>query len=183
MTNRLTFAITFHTPFRVATGFASAGRDAAVDQADPLPSGGMKGVMRAAASRILSLSQDDAHEVFGSVAQPCPWSWDPVRFTEQPGTGVRYRVAIDPETGTALRDHIQMAEVHLSNANAEFSITQTGLIRDDRLEHHRLILTCAARAVHSLGSQRRRGLGWVTVTGGVPLDVDRLNELPALGGH
>lgn len=183
MTDRLTFSITFHTPFRVATGHASEGRDAVVDRLDPLPSGGMKGVMRAAATGVLGLSQDDADEVFGSVAQPCPWSWDPVRFADAPGMGVRYRVAIDPKTGTALRDHIQMAEVHLSNASAEFSISQTGIIAADRLERQRLILTCAACAVHSLGAQRRRGLGWVTITGGIALDMQRINDLRAFGGQ
>lgn len=183
MRDLLQFTVTFHAPFRVATGHASAGLDAAVDHHDPLPRDGMKGVMRAAAGSLLGLSQGDVDEVFGSAAQPCPWSWDSVTFATPLGTGVRHRVAIHPETGTALRDQIQMAEVHLPRAGAAFSISQTGVIGADRLDRHRLILTCAARAVHSLGAQRRRGLGWVTIAGGVPLDAQQIDHLRALGGQ
>ena len=41
----------------------------------------------------------------------------------------------------------------------------------ERVQRHELVLRAAARAVVSLGGERRRGAGWVSIT-----DTDRTDE-------
>ncbi len=71
----LEFAIRFHTPFRISTGYARPGFDAGVDAHRPLPSSSLKGAMRATALRLLQPRSDVVDAVFGSTAAECPWLW------------------------------------------------------------------------------------------------------------
>ncbi|GGZ83507.1 hypothetical protein GCM10010389_21700 [Streptomyces echinoruber] len=82
----------------------------------------------------------------------------------------RARVGLDPATGTALGDHLVIAE-EMSAATARFTVTRVGplpLAPDGRPwlglteEDHFAVLACAAAGVHELGAGRRRGLGWVS---------------------
>ena len=93
------FRITFHGPFRVATGEARDGLDAAVDERQPLPATSLKGVM-AAAALALGVPDDVADAVFGTAQSGSPWSWTSARFEVPPVARARARVAIDPDTGT-----------------------------------------------------------------------------------
>jgi CRISPR/Cas system CSM-associated protein Csm3 (group 7 of RAMP superfamily) len=105
----------------------------------------------------------------------------------------RARVGLDPATGTALGDHLVIAE-EMSAATARFTVTRVGplpLAPDGRPwlglteEDHLAVLACAAAGMHELGAGRRRGLGWVSCeTAGPRLDdallarFDRLATLP-----
>lgn len=166
--NVLLFEVRFHGPFRVGTGQAAQGIDEAVDLTDPVPASSLKGVMRDAARELALADGGLIGEVFGTEASASPWSWTGA----EPGQGgwartsVQARVAIDPETHTAIPDLLQFAET-VEHDRAQFRIHRVGPVPADRLPHHVALLRVAAAAVHHLGGQRRRGLGWVTVT---PLD-------------
>ena len=49
------FHITFHGPFRIATGAAADGLDDTFDPDNPLPASSLKGLMRAHAKNLLSI--------------------------------------------------------------------------------------------------------------------------------
>ncbi|GAA3916486.1 hypothetical protein GCM10023084_79590 [Streptomyces lacrimifluminis] len=158
--------ITFHGPFRIATGSGRPGIDAAVDRNSLLPASSLKGLMRDSAERLLPGLPRLVEAVFGGPRHPTAWGWDAARFTgEVPVVTTRARVRLDEESGAALRDHLMYGEEVWAHA-AEFTVTQHGplpetggppLDRDGQLA----VLACAAAGVHSLGSGRRRGLGWV----------------------
>ncbi|WP_329543353.1 hypothetical protein OG548_45885 [Streptomyces sp. NBC_01356] len=87
-----------------------------------------------------------------------------------PPVALRARVRLDPATGTALDDHLVIAE-EMSATAARFTVTRTGplpLERDGRPllglseQDHLAVLACAAAGLHELGAGRRRGLGWVS---------------------
>jgi hypothetical protein len=154
----LGFTITFYTPFRVGAAYARDGIDAAIDPDDPLPADHLKGLMRAAAASLLGTQHPKVAEVFGSPRVPSPWSWSsasPTGGDWKPGRS--YRVKIDPDNHSAVKDHLVFGEDVWAPA-ARFEITGPPDTGD-----HVLVLRCAACAVHGLGAWRRRGLGWVGV--------------------
>jgi hypothetical protein len=158
----LGFTVTFHSPFRVGSTYARDGVDAALDRHDPLPPDHIKGLMRAAATDLLGLPGSGVGEVFGSPGSPSPWSWSSARPQEQWVPSYRHRVTIDPQTRSALKDHLVLGEQTWTR-QARFEITQAGWLPQERTSQHVLVLRGAASAVHNLGSWRRRGLGWVGV--------------------
>ena len=182
MSRRLDFTIQFHSGFRVATGSASVGVDASVDRDEPLRGTSIKGVMAAAGRLTLGLPEADTEAVFGSEAVPSPWFWSNARFGNDVRVEPRHRVAIDPDTHTALKDHLLLGEVqHASTAS--FYVEQIRGLAEGLSQRHQLILTACARAVHALGAQRRRGLGWVGITGGLDLQDAHYTELLTLTGR
>lgn len=160
--------IRFLTPYRVASGRAGDGADATVDRSVPLPASSLKGVMRSAARDLLELSPTLVKEVFGTGHSPSPWSWSDAR----PAAGssdpldirLRARIQIDPDTGTVRDGALAIAE-EIHSPDLVFTVTRTGWIAEDQVaRQHERVLLASARAVTALGGDRRRGLGWVSVT-------------------
>jgi CRISPR/Cas system CSM-associated protein Csm3 (group 7 of RAMP superfamily) len=158
------FEITFHTPFRVASGRASDGSDTAVDRNALLPASSLKGLMLSAARDLIQLPLTQMEHVFGTRWQPSPWGWSDAALAGGPAEiRTRARIRIESGTGTVASGALLIAdEVHV--ARAEFRIDRTGWIEPAEADEHEVVLLAAARAVTAVGGNRRRGLGWVTVT-------------------
>ncbi|MEO5874831.1 MAG: RAMP superfamily CRISPR-associated protein [Streptosporangiaceae bacterium] len=170
------FQILFHGPFRVATGSAAEGLDATYAPDAPLPASSLKGLMRAHAKQQLDLDDRLVNEVFGGRTAPrCPWSWTDVEFTGNLDHRIRTQARIDPETFTTT-DGAMFTTGELWPTAAEFEILQRDAVDPARIELHQMVLTASARAITALGSDRRRGLGWVSVLPDLPWS-DRLHEL------
>ena len=75
----------------------------------------------------------------------------------------RARIRIDPVSGTVADGALFVADEVLA-PGAEFTIDRTGWIEPEDAGTHETVLLAAARAVTAVGGDRRRGLGWVTVT-------------------
>ena len=159
----LGFTITFHSPFRVGSSYARDGVDAALDRHNPLPPDHLKGLMRASAADLLGLPPSQVDEVFGSRSTPSPWSWSSARADRDWDFSFRHRVEIDPESHSALKDHLVLSE-QAWREQARFEVRRVGALAQAAAERLVLILRCAAAGVHELGSWRRRGLGWVGIT-------------------
>lgn len=163
----LTFEITFHGPFRVATGRAGDGTDSVVDRDVPLPASSIKGVMRSAARDLLNLPQSLVEAVFGSAWQPSPWSWSDATLTSDGDAPLRVRararIQISEATHTAVDGALAVGEEILAH-RAVFTVQRNGPVPTADLPRHEAVLTAAARAVTALGGDRRRGLGWVSIT-------------------
>ena len=170
------FEIVFHGPMRVATGTAAPGADATVDPDALLPAASLKGLMRDTARQLFA--DDDVAAVFGGGGQPSPWSWCSARFEpEAPPVTRRARIRRD-ERGVTDRGALLVQE-EVWPERATFEIEQVLPVPREGLERQRLVLTAAAHAVHALGADRRRGLGWVGVarTDASPDDIARAVEL------
>ncbi|MFJ6105285.1 RAMP superfamily CRISPR-associated protein [Streptomyces sp. NPDC092359] len=174
--------MTFHGPFRVATGTARPGVNAPVERSDLLPASSLKGLMRHSAEQLLPGLPRLVEQVFGGPRTPTAWAWSSARFSEEPIVRTRVRVSLDEKTGAALRDHLLYGE-EVWARTAEFDITRHAQLAEPSLseDDHLTVLACAASGVHSIGSGRRRGLGWVQCTATEPaVDtalVDRLRVL------
>lgn len=167
----MNFEITFHTPFRVAAGHAGDGSDTTVERDELLPASSVKGLMRSAARDLLRFPRDWVGNVFGTAWQPSPWSWSDARVTgssgAEPEVRARARIRIESGTSTVTSGALLIADEVLA-ASAEFSIDRTGWIESADAPVHEAVLLAAARAVTAVGGDRRRGLGWVTVTPAQP---------------
>jgi len=166
--------ITFHGPFRVSGGSSSDGLDDTYLAANPLPSSSLKGLMRAHAQHVLQLEDRFVEEVFGSRQAPSPWWWSDAAITINPETQngphrIRTRVRIDPDTFTAADTAMQTAG-EFWPAGAEFDLRRRGPVPAARIPVHEAILAASARAITALGSDRRRGLGWVSIVPDTPWD-------------
>ncbi|CAL9423712.1 RAMP superfamily CRISPR-associated protein [Streptomyces sp. AC04842] len=174
----------FHGPFRVATGVPRPGIDAAVDRSELLPASSLKGLMRDSAERLLPGLPDLVEQVFGGPRKPTVWAWSSARFPHEPQVRTRARVSLDAETGAAKRDHLLYGE-EVWARSAEFDVTRHALLPQSPLgeDDHLAVLACAAAGVHGIGSDRRRGLGWVECTTADPVVdaalVDRFRALAA----
>ncbi|MFF0520682.1 RAMP superfamily CRISPR-associated protein [Actinomadura nitritigenes] len=155
------FEIRFHGPFRVATGAAADGLNASYDERNPLPASSLKGVMRAHAAKPLKITEALVDEVFGGRRDRSPWSWTDAEITD--GTGrVRTQSRLDPVTHTVAKGAL-FTSGEMWPAGANFEIIQRDAIDATRIDLHRAVLMAAARTITSLGSDRRRGLGWISV--------------------
>jgi CRISPR/Cas system CSM-associated protein Csm3 (group 7 of RAMP superfamily) len=171
------FTIIFHGPFRVAAGASSDGLDATYDAANPLPSSSLKGIMRATAAHVLDTDPAVVAEIFGSAARPSPWWWSDAVIDPGPPERagldrVRAEVQIDPVTFTAA-DKTVRTSAELWPVSARFEVRRRGHVPAGRLEVHEAVLAASARAIAALGSDRRRGLGWVSVIPEQPWDDTR----------
>ncbi|MEO5678468.1 MAG: RAMP superfamily CRISPR-associated protein [Acidimicrobiales bacterium] len=176
------FDITFHTPFRISTGAAGRGVDAAIDLDDPLPGSSLKGVMVASAVGLLGRSPL-VDEIFGTSRRASPWSWSAADVpAEARAVLVRAAVQLDHATGTATKGGLRFGEV-VDTPVATFDVDPLVRLDGDVRHRHETVLLLAAHATHALGSSRRRGLGWVGIAGSDPLlDDDRLGEVHELLG-
>lgn len=168
----LSLTIRFHGPFRVATGTATRDAAVSVDQENLLPTESLKGVMRASANRLLPHRTDLVGAVFGTSGRrsASPWHWGTVTFRE-PEIESRIRIAIDAETNVASSGALARTEEVWAN-EANFVIRQRTSLDDQERYRHSVILRAAASGVHSLGADRRRGNGWVSISTDPPLDED-----------
>ena len=151
------FTISFYGPFRVGAAYARDGVDAALDEHDPLPADHLKGVMRAAAVSLLGTGEDGGRvvaEVFGSARTPSPWSWSSATLDSQAGQqwsiSRRHRVEIDPDTHSAIKDHLVLGEQAWAPA-ARFQVSRVGLLDAGALAEAR---SCAGLAVRGRGRAR-----------------------------
>ncbi|MFE9187845.1 RAMP superfamily CRISPR-associated protein [Micromonospora haikouensis] len=167
----LTFEIGFHGPFRVATGRAGDGSDSVIDREVPLPASSIKGVMRSAARDLLKLPAPLVEAVFGAAWQPSPWSWSDATLSgagdvaglEPLRVRARARIQISDVTHTAVDGALAVGEEILAH-RATFTVRRNGPVPAADLPRHEAVLTASARAVTALGGDRRRGLGWVSIT-------------------
>lgn len=164
------FSITFHGPFRVQTGSAAEGTDITVDRLNPLPATSIKGLLRAEARDRLGIRPALVDEIFGrSTSGPDgprrsesgAW-WFSDASLEEMTVDVTARVAVD-ERGRAREGMLVFGEQVWASAG-RFIAEPLRRLDDADYMRHALILRAAARSVSSLGSDRRRGLGWVTIT-------------------
>lgn len=160
----IVLTITFHAPFRVSTGQAGGGLDATVDLSDPLPGSSLKGAMRDAARSVLQADPLLVDEVFGTPRTESPWAWT---SAEPSGgawdrTSVQARVAIDERSHTARRDMLAVSEV-VEHSSATARVIQRRAVDTGRRAAHLALIRASAAAVHHIGSDRRRGLGWVEI--------------------
>jgi CRISPR/Cas system CSM-associated protein Csm3 (group 7 of RAMP superfamily) len=179
--------ITFHGPFRVAAGASSDGLDETYHATNPLPSSSLKGLMRAHAQHLLHLGDLYVTEVFGSDRVRSPWWWSDAAITVAPDAPhgphrVRTRVRIDPDTFTAADTAMQTAS-EFWPASAEFDVRRRGPVPAGQIALHEAILAASARAVTALGSDRRRGLGWVSIVPDLPWDDTQQQLLLSCRGN
>lgn len=170
------FTIAFHGQFRVGAAQGRDGIGAAVDHDMPLPGDHLKGLMRAAARDVLGFNERQVAEVFGGHADPCPWSWTSAEPVDEWRFGIRHRVKIDPDSHSAIEDHLVAGE-YAHSSEAHFQVVLMGAVAPDRLPWHQLVLRATAAGVHGLGSWRRRGLGWVGIKPDEPLTDTEIQRL------
>ena len=158
------FTVIFHSRFRVGAAYGIDGVDLAVDRREHLPADHLKGVMRASADQLAEacfVEPELVGEVFGTIRQPCPWTWFSAKSAQGEFVVVpRNRVHIDSSTHSAMKDLLVSAEQAWASA-ATFEIRRIGAV--GRVEHHLALLRLSALHTHHLGAWRRRGLGWVTM--------------------
>ncbi|ASU77598.1 RAMP superfamily protein [Actinopolyspora erythraea] len=165
MKSTVEFEIIFHGPFRVSTGHARSGVDSSVPDTERLPNTSLKGVMRASAKRLLGEEAAIIGEVFGSYRHESPWRWKSAKpgSSNWPAPQPAARVRIDPNTHSASENMLAVSEQTWAE-RARFSVQSRGHLSEETLRKHRLVLAVTGQAVHSLGAETRRGLGWVGIS-------------------
>lgn len=152
--------VDFHGPFRIAQGAADDGVDVTA-RADRVPASSLKGVMRAAADHRLALPETVVQRIFGTSQAASPWAWTDLVLDGQV-LRTRTRVPLDPTTRTARKGGLLVAQEVWCRSSQSFRIEWCG-DGNRRTSHDDLLLAGIALAVKSLGSARRRGLGWVSM--------------------
>lgn len=158
---KLEFAIKFHSPFAVAAGTAHDGMDTTIDEANPLPSTAIKGLLKAQLGVALGVPRPLVDRVFHSGDSP---RWVFSDAAVEINVNAWARVQVDAN-GRAKERHLMVGEQAYAT-HGTFIITWEGAGVAPRDEVR--ALRAAARAVTSLGSHRRRGLGWVSITDAQP---------------
>lgn len=157
----LKFTITFHGPFHVG-GSPFEGLDRTLDRDVPLPSTSLKGLLRAEAVERLGIGPSLVGAVFGSPAQkgdPGAWWWSDAEFAAPPVFSRSARIKIDNSTGTTEEGFLMLGEDVWADS-ASFTVEPLNLSAQ---QAHEIVLRAAARSVSSLGGDRRRGSGWVSI--------------------
>lgn len=167
----ITLTITFNTAFRIATGRAGEGADDVIDPDNPLPASSLKGVLRDAARQLFppKLTGDDewrdhplVNEVFGwRGSQQSPWHFSDGEI-DNPRYKSRVRIAVGENRKVEPGAMFVGEELYASTASA--TITRVRPLSDERTELHAALLHVASRLVDGIGADRRRGLGWVSVS-------------------
>lgn len=180
MSDTLSFTVVTYTPFRVATGSAQDGADAAVDRQVPVPGSTVKGLMRDAARELLGGYRPDhplVVEVFGDEQRPhgdagSPWHWEDVAFAAGGPLEVRLgnRIRIDGQTRTVLPGALLVGEEVVPTAGT-VEVWRSGRVPAGRVPVHRALLLVSAALVDGLGSDRRAGNGWVSLTPADPVAI------------
>lgn len=160
------FNVTFHAPFAVAAGIAHSGMDTTIDRTHPLPSTAIKGLLKAQLGDVLGAPSHLVSRIFHAGDNPRWVLSDAVVDVE---VNAWARVKVDDD-GRADERQLMVGEQAYAT-NGEFVVTWVGPGTAPVDEAR--ALRAAARCVTSLGSHRRRGLGWVSITDTEPwTDVD-----------
>ena len=147
--------IRFNTAFRISQGYGQGEVDDVIDEENPLPATSLKGVMRDAARMVLPGKRQgdkyvDHHlvdAVFGKRgSNSSPWNFSDGKL------GHTY----DPRERIRVRSRVAIDERRRARDGA--------LLFAEELEKHVALLHVAARLVDGIGADRRRGLGWVSIT-------------------
>lgn len=165
--------IRFNQPFRVSAGHGAGDVDDVIDRTNPLPATSLKGVLRDAARLLLpGTTEGDSYidhplvrEVFGSRGGHDPaWHFSDATFDNAADDSYRprTRVSIDEHRRARPGALYVGEELHVTEATAE--ISQIGQIREEQKPRHLALLHLSARLVDGLGADRRRGLGWVSIS-------------------
>lgn len=167
----ITFTITFHGPFHVSTGVAADGIDTPIDLGCPLPATSLKGLMRAEAVERLGISQKLVDEIFGRSTSgpaaetqrsaPGAWQWSDASF-DQVIPAPYARIAVDNRGLT--RQGFLAFGTQAWATDGQFTVEPRVRLDDAALTRHTVILRACARSVSSLGGDRRRGSGWVSIS-------------------
>ena len=167
--------ITFNTPFRVAQGHAGGLADETIDRENPLPATSLKGLFRDAARDLAS--DELVKEVFGARQnQESPWHFSDAQVSIEPQIRIRARVSIDEDRRAEPGALFFGEEAHVTTGRAQIELTRP--LPEDKHERHVALLHLAARAVDGIGSDRRRGLGWVNMeTNATETELRRFAEL------
>ena len=170
MTQELTFQISFRGPFLVSTGNARAGADATIDPTVPLPTTALKGVLRAELLEALGIRPDHFARYFRDrgdrlvlvVVRAADEDAGCGHFScelgkpDPPQSGRRRGRRIPGDSGRCVGRYCDDYR----------DPCQTPRRRD--LAQALAAPACGpARSVSALGSNRRRGHGWVRIS-----DVD-----------
>ncbi|SHJ61035.1 hypothetical protein SAMN02745244_02881 [Tessaracoccus bendigoensis DSM 12906] len=180
---RLTFKVDFHGPFIVSTGSASDSLDHTVDEEEPFPSSELKGLLRAHAKTWLGIPERVVGEIFGTATANGAWIFSSVSVQKMqqiddlaPGLdpSIWNRVTVDSDGRAQERALVSGRQVWASEG--EFAATWDGA--GEVPTAHMLVIRAAARDIVSVGMNRRRGFGWVTVT-----DLEPWSEADSLALH
>lgn len=159
----LDFKVAFHGPFAVASGIANDGMDTTIDRSNPLPSTAIKGLLKAQLEHVLGASEPQIGAIFHS-GDNTRWIFADAVVEVEVNAWVR--VQVDDE-GRAKERQLMVGEQAYAQEGT-FSITWVGHGKAPADQVR--ALRAAARSVTSLGSHRRRGLGWVSITDTEPWD-------------
>lgn len=165
----LSFRMTFHGPFHIATGKSGDGADSLVDRDNPLPASSLKGLLRSQARDVLRLSPRLICDIFGDQPvnddeRSAPGAWAFSDGILDGGGVVDRSVRIKTDSDGMVDDEMLLTYEQWWSTAASFSVTPIRRLDLQRRADHELVLRAAARSITALGAQRRRGSGWVTVT-------------------
>lgn len=182
----ITFDMDFFGPFHVSTGVPSEGMDSPIDLTCPLPSTTLKGLMRAEAVERLGIKGRLVDEIFGRAttsstgdlqrSSPGAWQWSDATFARLTATPYA-RIAVD-EHGLTRQGFLAFG-MHAWASGGTFTVEPKWLLDARTVAQHSVILRACAASVSTLGGDRRRGSGWVSITAGPWTPADTL-ELRAL---
>lgn len=161
----LTFTVTFLGPFAVSTGVASDGLDTTIDHDNPLPASAIKGLLKHQLEQVFGADKRLLDRIF-HANNDLRWVFDDAKVDVSVGSWTRVKVDDD---GRAEERQLMMGEQAFAD-KATFAVEWVGPGKAPADEV--LALRAAARAVTSLGSHRRRGLGWVSITDDLPWTAD-----------
>jgi len=161
MTVRVRFEVEFHGPFRVSTGVAAAGFDSVGDPSCPVPASVLKGSARHSAEYVLGIDRRHLESIFGSERSASNWEWSDLEFAGPIEFSASASVAIDPSTGTSAMRALRFSQDMWYAGEASFMVESH--LSGAELELEALLLCAAHHSVRSLGENRNRGLGWVSI--------------------
>ena len=161
------FDIEFHTPFAISSGRAADGLDHTIDHDVPFPSSSVKGLLRAHALHWLGLPKSLVDEVFGTSGRGSDWIFSDVEVESTQAKELDHGVEASLWNRVHVDEHGRAEERALVSGEqcwaekGDFRIAWDG--RGEPPNRHKLVLRAAARDVVSIGLNRRRGFGWVTI--------------------
>lgn len=162
----LVFTVRFLAPFAIATGVARDGMDTSIDPANPLPSTAIKGLLKAQLRDMLEEPRTSKLDAIFNGGEQLGWVFHDGTITapdgedKAPEVGLWTRVKVD--AGGKSEERMLMLGEQAGAVSGRFAISWEG--PGDAPPDHVRALRAAARCVTSLGSHRRRGLGWVAIT-------------------
>ncbi len=168
---QLRFTIKFLGPFAVTAGIAQDGLDATIDRTNVLPSTELKGLVRAHLSNGLGASDKHVLSIFHPPDDEVRWVWSNGQVDVSVNSW--FRIMVDDYGRSEERAFMLGEQAHAKEGS--FTVTWEGRGEPPRGEV--LAIRAGARMVTSLGSYRRRGMGWVSIIDNLPWDLEDTREL------